>query len=163
MNSDGDDPRDHPATMKGPGDPTRVEYRRRLIARARCWTDDERRVIADVFYDELLAQHPSLRPKFESVDMAAQARKLSATLGLVASLDDDRQRLGSEALRLGAIAGHGALDATDFQTFATTLAHVLALFQTEIPYQLARQLWQSDLDAIVEVMQAIQPDAEAAD
>ena len=133
-------------------DRDRLAQRQTLLERARPWTEHERLVIAEIFYEELLSQYPSLRGHFQPVDMPALARKFAQTLGLLLSLDDDRQRLGTEAMRLGAMRPHRALTAAEYRMFSAVLAHVLAQFQNDVPYQQARQIWQADLDAIIEVM-----------
>ena len=142
-------------------EPTATQ-RRKLVERARAWTDEERVALTGMFYEELVTHYPLLRPHFERIDLRTLARKLANALKRLLDLDDDRQMLGVEVLRLGAAHANRRLGPAEYRMFVTTLAHVLAQFQSEVPYQHARQIWQADLAAVVELMLVVDGDRDPA-
>ena len=148
----GDDPRQPPLATGWSNQEGRAEQRRKLLTRAQRWTESERLAIANAFFEELLTHYPLIRRHVGAAEVPSLANQFSGTLGRFLNLDDDRKRLGVEALRLGATLNQSGFGAVEYQMCATVLAHVLAEFQDDVPYQQARSIWQADLGTIVEVM-----------
>jgi len=154
----GDDKAGGPLLTLWESDHTRAEQRRTLLARAQRWSERERVALAGFFYEALLTSYPSLRRHVDAEYVPTYTREFSERLRRLVTLDDDRQRLGVEALRLGATLARRGMGADEYKIFASVLAHVLAEFQDEVPYLQARLIWQADLTAIVEVMMVVGTD-----
>ncbi len=136
----------HPRSLR------RQTDRAQILAMAASLTEDDRQLLIGEFYDSLVSQHPRLASHFSTLNLAQQARKLSATLQMIVAYADDPRTLGAEVIRLGIKHGQRGIGPSEYRLFSTTLASVLARSQTVVPYERARRIWLLELRAITATM-----------
>jgi hemoglobin-like flavoprotein len=131
-----------------------AERRRRLYAAITELTEGERLLMVREFYDELFGSYPRLGVFFGGLDIDRQAQKLAAALEVLVACGTDRQLLGSVVVRLGCAHAERGIGGTEYVMFASTLARVLARYQTELSFEQADRFWVAELTMVVDTMMA---------
>jgi hemoglobin-like flavoprotein len=131
-----------------------AERRRRLYVAITELTEGERLLMVREFYDELLGSYPRLGVFFGGLDIDRQAQKLAAALDVLVACGSDRQLLGSVVVQLGCAHAERGISGTEYAMFASTLARVLARYQTDLPFEQAERFWAAELTMVVETMLA---------
>jgi len=112
------------------------------------------------FYDELFSRYPEVKPMFANTNRATQAKKLVASLQLVAQNLRNVDTLAEALTELGKRhQGYGA-EAAHYQAVNETLIDVMKAAAGKAWTQKVNQAWTQALNVITEVMLGAYEDSE---
>jgi hemoglobin-like flavoprotein len=131
------------------------DLRARVLQEARQLMATQNAEIARSFYAELLRRHPGMAAHFDRLDLAQQARKLTAAIQLIVGHAENRTLRGYTVVRTGLAHAGRSIGAAEYGAFTEVLAETLARAHRDVPESDALRVWQDELQAIAEVMMIV--------